>query len=139
MIECTPDGHVTISDGDGPIVTFARPTFGQWRGVGEKVRQYVEWFDRISAATKVVDDAEASKKDRDAAQKILDSEGAADVETVTVPLWRHLLDTVPHDGDLPDDVDEWPAWLPIDMTAPIEAFNFWRHRPKVSGPTRTDR
>ena len=39
-------------------------------------------------------------------------------------------------GDpLPDDPDDWPAWLAADSTLPGEILKHWRNHPKASGPT----
>lgn len=37
-------------------------------------------------------------------------------------------------GDpLPDDIEEWPAWLAVDVTLPGNILNHWRNVPKASG------
>ena len=134
-LHCDDSGVVSIVSATGPLVTWQQPTFGQWRAVNAKVQQYAQHLEKVNKAARTVLDDSASKKDRDAAQKVLDTEGGDTVDVVA-PLLRFMVETVPHEGPgLPDDTDEWPAWLALSPTTPIEVFNYWRKRPKPSGST----
>jgi len=38
-------------------------------------------------------------------------------------------------GDpLPDDIEEWPAWLATDVRLPGALLAHWKTHPKASGP-----
>lgn len=135
-LHCTDRGVVSIVGNDGePLVVWDQaPTFGQWRQVNAKIQQYATHLQRVNAAARTVLDDAATKKARDAAQKTLDNAG--DTVDAVAPLLRSLCDLVPASGPgLPDDTDDWPAWLVLSALTPIEVFNFWRRVPKRSGPT----
>jgi hypothetical protein len=36
---------------------------------------------------------------------------------------------------LPEDSDEWPAWLATDPTLPSQIIGHWQAHPKASGDT----
>ena len=128
-------GIVTIVDDDGEqLVKFSRPKFGQWRAVNEHLRPYLEAITSLNDARRTLL-VESSDKDRKAARQLLDTEGKKPAVEVVEPMVRWILDAVPHEGGLPESVDDWPTWLANDMMVPIDIAGYWTRRPKASGPT----
>lgn len=140
-----PLGTVTV-EFDGETYTLSRPKMGQWRyfkrlederskGYREKANFYREEAVRIDDARKTAKTAKA-KAD-------IDAESAALIEAHTewslTPTWE---DTIPWiaevfaqlgDKPLPEDVDDWPAWLAADSLLPTTILAHWQSRPKASG------
>jgi hypothetical protein len=61
-------------------------------------------------------------------------------ELTSEPFWRKsaglLADMFKDLGDpLPDDIDDWPAWLATDTKIPRQITDHWKNSPKASGET----
>lgn len=130
-INCDELGVVTIvDDNQETMVTFKRPTFGQFRAVNDKVDEYRKALTDLRAAIQTTIDPDAKPADKKKAEQLQQDTEASEV---IPPLLRYMVDAVPHEGDLPEKVDDWPVWLVTDWFVPTEIIGHWTRRPKVSG------
>lgn len=130
-------------------VTFDAKTYHLGR---PKMRQFKHFTEALARATIEVTDEMARLQDAldDATAKYGDNEDTPEAQAViddlrerirafnrqpfyehTTPIVAEMFEQL---GDpLPDDPDDWPAWLAADHTLPGEILKHWRNHPKVSG------
>lgn len=144
-IEYSPLGTVDISF-DGTTYHLGRP----------KMRQFKYFTQRLTDATReVTDELNRIQTEITEAQAKYDDEGTDDAKAeidrltkevrtfsanpfyeVTTPIVAEMFAQL---GDpLPEDPDDWPAWLGADSTLPGEILKHWRNSPKASGAPAMD-
>lgn len=119
---------------------LGRPKFRQFRYFTEKLEQASA---DLRAKTTTIEDDLADAKARYEDESA--PEARAEIRRLTGEI-RSLLDVKFYEltrpilaemfsqvGDaLPDDPDDWPAWLAADSTLPGEILKHWRTSPKAS-------
>lgn len=139
-IEYHPLGTVDITF-DGTTYHLGRP----------KMRQFKYFTERLTLATRQVTDEMARiQGEITKAQQAFDDESTPEAQAeidrltaevrafsanpfydVTIPIVAEMFSQL---GDaLPEDPDDWPAWLAADSTLPGEILKHWRNNPKASG------
>lgn len=128
-----PLGIVTVTF-DGNTYRLGRPKFGQWRYFQRKLNEMAEEsrlrLDELQRKAAEAEDAQ----DVDAA-RVLGEEARAFARQPfyerTIEWMREAFTQV---GDpLPENVDDWPAWLAGDSSIPNAIIQHWRSAPKASG------
>lgn len=144
---------VTFNDLGTVDITFDGTTYHLGR---PKMRQFRHFTQRLTDATKeVTDELARIQGEITKAQARHEDEGTpeaqaeidrltAEVRTfsanpfyeVTSPIVAEMFAQL---GDpLPEDYDDWPAWLGADSTLPGEILKHWRNSPKASGAPTVD-
>lgn len=128
-----PLGTVTV-EFDGNTYKLGRPKFGQWRYFSRKLtamadesRAHLDDLQRRAAEAEDSGDVEAAR--------VLGEEARAFARQ---PFYEQTIDWMKEAfaqvGDpLPDDEDDWPAWLAGDSGIPNQIVQHWRSAPKASG------
>lgn len=128
-IEFNPIGTVDVTF-DGTTYHLGRPKMRQFRHFTETLENVRrEVTDRLAELQRKAEDDPDNQAVRDEI-----SEFARDpFYNRTIPVVAEMFAQL---GDaLPDDPDDWPAWLGADSTLPGEILKHWRNSPKASGPT----
>ncbi len=140
-IEYNTTGTVDVTF-DDKTYHLGRPKFKQWKYFTRKLN---EQRDELTAALQRIqretEEAEAKYKGnedspeaREELRRLRDE--LAEINKTpfydrTVTILAEMFSQV---GDpLPDDPDDWPAWLAADSSIPGEIIKHWRNNPKASG------
>lgn len=88
---------------------------------------------RETAWKHVLDDAEETlRKDYEEAQAAITKFGENPFYYRSSALVKEIFQQLA-DEPLPEDIDEWPAWLATDVRLPGSLLAHWRTNPKASG------
>ena len=143
-IEYHPLGTIDVTF-DDKTYHLRRPKMAQFRyftrRLDEVTRQAQDTYNALQSEI-----TEAAKRHQDEET----SEAQADIDRIsaevrafrddpfydsTAPIVAEMFSQL---GDpLPDDTDDWPAWLAADSTLPGEILKHWRSNPKASGAAPT--
>ncbi|KKK54403.1 hypothetical protein LCGC14_3085090 [marine sediment metagenome] len=131
-----PMGTVTITLEDKAYV-LGRPKLRQYRHHRDEIRTLA-----ATAVTKLEEmqtKLETLKEDGPAFEKLTEkiTEVSRNSFLLTSVPW--LISVFKDLGDpLPDDWDEWPAWLAADQTIPTQIIDHWRTVPLAPGAKGTN-
>lgn len=130
-----PQGTVTVTF-DGNTYKLRRPTFGQFRYFNRKYYGIVD--DLQSRLTEARDmlNSDPTEEDAERARAMLRDLGEHPLHELTTPVLAEMFTQV---GDpLPEDVDDWPAWLVTDPSLMRQILDHWRTVPKASGKAKEE-
>jgi hypothetical protein len=133
-----PQGTVTVTF-DGNTYKLRRPNFGQFRYFNRKYYGIVD--DLQSRLTEAQDLLKKSREAEDPegverAKAMVRDLGATPLHEITTPVLAEMFTQV---GDpLPEDVDDWPAWLVTDPSLMRQILDHWRTVPKASGKAKEE-
>jgi len=145
MIEFDPLGSITVTI-DDTAYRLGRPKMGQWRyfqrgwsdAVKEARGQLTDLNARLNLAKERIEDATSPPK-KLKAEKEVDKLTEELREFEVKPLYEWQIPWIREvfaqlgDKPLPEDADEWPAWLATDSSLPFEIVNHWQTHPLASG------
>ena len=139
-IEYHPLGTIDVTF-DDKTYHLRRPKMGQFRyftrRLDEITRKAQEKYSALQAGI-----AEAAKQHQE--EETPEAQAEIDRLSAEVKAFRDdpfydqtavvIAEMFSQIGDpLPDDTDDWPAWLAADSTLPGEILKHWRSNPKASG------
>lgn len=131
-IEYNPNGTVTVTF-DSTAYLLRRPTFGQFRHFN---RKFTDTYDQAqnelkSALKKLAEVEETGEGIEEVNAELADIKSRPLHDRMT-PILSEMFSQV---GDpLPEDTDDWPAWLVTDPSVLPDILKHWRSVPKASGP-----
>lgn len=140
-IEYNPTGTVDVTF-DDKTYHLGRPKFKQWRYFTRKLdEQRVELTRALRRIQEETERAEAEfegREDSPEARQELNRLRDELAEVNRTPFYERTISIIAEMfeqcGDpLPDDPDDWPAWLAADSGIPGEIIKHWRTNPKASG------
>lgn len=142
-IEFNPLGTIDVTF-DDKTYHLGRPKFRQFKYFSAKLEaqrdEVVQALDALNAEAAEAkkryaeeDDSPEAKAELARLQAELKRINRTPFYERTVDILREMFAQV---GEpLPDDEEEWPAWLAADSTIPGEILNHWKSHPKASGAT----
>jgi hypothetical protein len=130
-----PQGTVTVTF-DGNTYKLRRPTFGQFRYFNRKYYGIVDDLQsRLTEARDMLNN-DPTEEDAERARAMLRDLGEHPLHELTTPVLAEMFSQV---GDpLPEDVDDWPAWLVTDPSLMRQILDHWRTVPKASGKAKEE-
>ena len=130
-----PQGTVTVTF-DGNTYRLRRPTFGQFRYFNRKYYGIVDDLQsRLTEARDMLNN-DPTEEDAERARAMLRDLGETPLHELTTPVLAEMFTQV---GDpLPEDVDDWPAWLVTDPSLMRQILDHWRTVPKASGKAKEE-
>ncbi len=136
MISFDPMGTITVTLEDKAYV-LGRPKLRQYRHHRDEIRTLSKGA--VSKFEEMQEKLETLKEGGEAFEKL-------SAEITEVSRNSFLLTSVPwlkavftDLGDaLPDDEDDWPAWLAADQTIPTQIIEHWRTVPLAPGAKGTN-
>lgn len=129
-IEFDPLGSVTVTF-DDKSYRLGRPKMGQWRYFQRLLRDMSR--EAEATLTELREKVEkASPKNQALAEAELRAFAEEPFYEKTIP-WIGEVFKQLGDNPLPEDPDDWPAWLAADTGLPIQIVNHWKTTPKASG------
>ncbi len=136
MISFDPMGTVTITLDDKAYV-LGRPKLRQYRHHRDQIRTLSRAA--ITKVEEMQEHLETLKEGAPAFEKltteITEISGNSFLLT-SVPWLKAVFEDL---GDpLPDDEDDWPAWLAADQTIPTQIIEHWRTVPLAPGAKGTN-
>lgn len=140
-----PVGTVDVTF-DDKTYHLGRPKFRQYKyfshQLADQHAELVDTLQRIQDETAEVERNYADDEDSPEAKAELRRLKGALADLNRRPYYERtisiLAEMFSQVGDpLPDDPDEWPAWLAADGTLPGEILKHWRMNPKASGAAPT--
>lgn len=130
-----PAGTVTVTFDDNTY-KLKRPNFGQFRYFNRKYYGIVDDLSARLNEARAMLDGEPSEEDAEKARQMVRDLGATPLHELTTPVLAEMFSQV---GDpLPEDSDDWPAWLITDPSLMRQILDHWRTVPKASGKGRED-
>ena len=130
-----PQGTVTVTF-DGNTYRLRRPNFGQFRYFN---RTYYGIVDDLAARLNEAREMLAGEPDEETAERarqMVKDLGETPLHELTTPILAEMFTQV---GDpLPEDSDEWPAWLVTDPSLMRQILDHWRTVPKASGKAKEE-
>lgn len=139
-IEWNEIGTVDVTF-DDKTYHLGRPKFRQWKHFSESLeRMRAEAQDRVSAAIRRAAEADRAHAENPSDETRAEIE-ASKAETRAIkddPFYNRTAEIIAEMffqlGDpLPEDKDEWPAWLAADSNLPGAILAHWQVSPKASG------
>jgi hypothetical protein len=138
-ISFDPTGTITVEDGDDRWV-IGRPRLRHVRYFDEGLnRLRKQWQERANQYRELLDQLSAGEELSAAKQRKIKAELEAWTVDNDRPGWEDVVPWLAEvfrqlaDRPLPDDPDDWPAWLATDMSLPGQIVNHWKTAPKASG------
>ena len=130
-----PQGTVTVTF-DGNTYKLRRPNFGQFRYFNRKYYGIVDDLQsRLTEARDMLNN-DPTEEDAERARAMLRDLGEHPLHELTTPVLAEMFTQV---GDpLPEDVDDWPAWLVTDPSLMRQILDHWRTVPKASGKAKEE-
>lgn len=123
-------GSVTVTF-DDKSYRLGRPKMGQWRYFQRLLRDMSR--EAEATLTELREKVEkASPKNQALAEAELREFAEQPFYEKTIP-WVSEVFRQLGDNALPEDPDDWPAWLAADTGLPIQIVNHWKTTPKASG------
>ena len=145
-IEYDPLGTITVSFDDIEY-RLGRPKLRQWRyftrRIGEMTTAATDELTRRSNEVQAALAVLADDPENEHAQKLADEKQEALTGFAQTPFYETSSELVREifvqlaDKPLPDDLDDWPAWLAADVSLPGQFLAHWRNAPKASGSNGT--
>ncbi len=136
MITFDPLGTVTVTLDDKSYV-LGRPKLRQYRHHRDEIRTLST--NALDTLTTMQDKLETLKEDGPAFEKLtaeITEVGRNSFLLTSVPWLKAVFEDL---GDpLPDDEDDWPAWLAADQTIPTQIIEHWRTVPLAPGAKGTN-
>ena len=86
--------------------------------------------------TRLIFEAEQNPPDLEAIEEQIESLNAP-VWEYSIPILADMIKTVA-DKPLPEDPDEWPAWLATSISIPTDIISHWHEVPKAPGSAGTN-
>jgi hypothetical protein len=140
-IEYSEIGTVDVTF-DEKTYHLGRPKFRQFKhfaaALEDQRQEVVSVIERINAEREEAEARYEGKEDSPEAKAELRRLQDALADLNKTPFYERtitiLQDMFAQVGDpLPDDVDDWPAWLAADSSLPGKILNHWKTSPKASG------
>lgn len=140
-IEYNTTGTVDVTF-DDKTYRLRRPKFGDWKHFNRKLNEQrdelVTELRRIQQETEEAEakyeGAEDSPEAREELRRLQDEMAALNKTPFYERTTGILAEMFEKIGDpLPDDPDDWPAWLAADSSIPGEIIKHWQNNPKASG------
>ncbi len=134
-ITFNPTGTVTIDIGK-PYV-LKRPKLREYRYFRDLIRELsIEAVDTMNGLQKDLEGVEEGTAEFSELESEIRHIGANSFELTSIPWLKSVFEQL---GDpLPDDHEEWPAWLAADQTIPTKIINHWRDVPLAPGEAGTN-
>lgn len=144
-IEYSDLGTVDVTF-DDKTYHLGRPKLRQWRyfthRISEMTQHAQDTLNALSAEAQAALAVLEEDPDNPHAQQFAAEKEAALTEFARTPFYetsstlvREMFDQL---GDpLPEDIDDWPAWLAADVSLPGQILAHWRKAPKASGSNGT--
>ncbi len=136
MITFDPMGTVTVTLDDKAYV-LGRPKLRQYREHRDQIRTLST--NAMTTLTAMQEKLETLKEDGPAFEKLtgeITEVGRNSFLLTSVPWLKAVFEDL---GDpLPDDEDDWPAWLAADQTIPTQIIEHWRTVPLAPGAKGTN-
>lgn len=125
-----PLGTVTVQF-DGNTYKLRRPTFGQFRYFNRAYHGIVDELQAKLMEARELLEGEPTEESAERGREMIRELGEHPLHELTAPVLAEMFAQV---GDaLPDDSDEWPAWLVTDPSLMRQILDHWRTVPKASG------
>ena len=131
-----PNGEITISF-DNQTWKLARPKLKTYRLFSERLQEMRRAITEVNVQ---LTELRMALTEDDADTGLIEEQ----IEKLNGPIWEYSLpivkDLVAAVGDkpLPDDEEDWPAWLATSITIPSDVLNHWREVPKAPGGAGTN-
>ena len=145
-IEYDPLGTITVSFDDTEY-RLGRPKLRQWRyftrRIGEMTTAATDELTRLSNEAQAALAVLADDPENEHAQELADEKQEALTGFAQTPFYETSSELLREmftqlaDKSLPDDIDDWPAWLAADVSLPGQILAHWRNAPKASGSNGT--
>ncbi len=136
-IDYRPVGTVVVTF-DGTAYTLKRPKLKQYSYFRDQIRELsVTAVDKLTALR---DETEAAEEDSDEKARLeleLTHKTSSTYELTSVPWLKEVFGQL-GDKPLPEDHEEWPAWLAADMTIPQQIRTHWATVPLAPGAKGTN-
>ncbi len=136
MITFDPMGTITVTLEDKAYV-LGRPKLRQYRHHRDQIRALSQTA--VSRLEEMQTKLETLKEDGPAAEKLateITEVGRNSYLLTSVPWLKAVFEDL---GDpLPEDEDEWPAWLAADQTIPTQMIAHWKTVPLAPGAKGTN-
>ena len=140
-IEFNPLGTITVTF-DDQTYTLSRPKMGQWRyfsrrwseAIKEAGSQLTELLTKLDAARALLEKSDNAKNRKAVADLSAEITGfnVQPLYEWNIPWIREVFEQL-GDKPLPEDPDNWPAWLASDPALPNRIIGHWQAHPKASG------
>lgn len=140
-IEFFPIGTIAVTF-DDQTYTLTRPKMGQWRyfsrqwsqaikAAGSQLNDLMAKLDEARALLEKADNAKNRKKVEELSEEITGF-NVSPLYEWNITWIREVFEQL-GDKPLPDDSEDWPAWLAADPALPNEILRHWQAHPKASG------
>jgi hypothetical protein len=130
-----PNGTITVEFDDN-VWTFARPRLKTYRWLSEKLEgsrsRILEVNSKIAELTRQLEEDGDTDQIRAEIDRLNEP-----LEDYFIPILRETFEKAA-DKPLPDNADDWPPWLVLDMQVPYLILAHWRTVPKAPGVAGTN-
>jgi hypothetical protein len=140
-IEYHPTGTVEVTV-DDETYKLGRPKLRQWRyftrQLDEMLTEAQETLRELSGAALGARDAyeadpsDENRKAQEATAKQLNEFSQTPFYERSSLILQEMFKQLGN-KPLPEDIDDWPAWLAADVSLPNQILGHWRKAPKASG------
>lgn len=143
-LDLNPDGTIDLVI-DGVVRHLRRPKLREFRHYSERLRELaklaqleaVRLQEALAELSTLVDtDSEEADPRVEEIEKELEEANQKRLE-YTAPWIGDLVEQF-SEKPLPDDVEDWPSWLVLDLSIPAKILNHWRVVPLVPGKAGTN-
>ncbi len=133
-IEFSPMGTVTVTL-DGKDYVLKRPKLRQYRHYRDQIRELsTQAVETLSELREKLEKAKG--KEAEAIEEEVAHVAANSFELTSIPWLKSAFEEL---GDpLPDDHEDWPAWLAADTSIPTRIITHWRTVPLAPGAKGTN-
>jgi hypothetical protein len=133
-ISYNPDGTIDLTV-DGHVRHLRRPKLREFRHWAEQLRELakkaqVEAVRLQELLEQISDDTSDAETERIQAE--LDEAQQARIQ-YTTPWTAGVVEQFTDSKPLPEDPDDWPAWLALDLSIPAKILAHWRTVPLAPG------
>jgi hypothetical protein len=147
-IEFNPDGTISLTI-DGTVRHLRRPKLREYRYWAEQLRDLAK--EAQAEATRLVglldqlqkerasgseEEAKAAEEALASIQDELDEANKKRVEYSTP--WTSGVVAQFSEKPLPEDPDDWPSWLALDVSIPSKILGHWKKSPLAPGASGTN-
>lgn len=130
-IEYNPDGTITLTI-DGTVRHLRRPKLKEFRHWADELRELsTQTNDEIVRIRELLAESESASEEERAQIDKEAAEAATRRLEYTTP-WTAGVVAQFSDKPLPEEADEWPSWLALDVSIPAQIMAHWRTVPLAS-------
>ena len=135
-IELNPLGTVTVTL-DGKDYTLQRPKLRQYRYFRDQIRELsVSAVEHLTQLRERLEASEEGSEEFKSLEAEINKVSQNSFELTSVPWLKEVFDQL--GNPLPEDHEDWPAWLAADQSIPSKIITHWRTVPLAPGAKGTN-